>query len=299
MVDHLSIHNFKSIKNLDLDCRRINILIGEPGTGKSTILEALGMFSFASYSIKGPKVREFVRFEHTSDLFYDGVLDEPFSIECDSLSLEMKFSNGRYQGKLTENQSEIVSISGGHDDFETTSVHVSPALEKLKYYRFVPAGESPRSESDFLLPPSGANLFAVLLRDRKLLALAAMPFRSMGLHLLARPQEGKLEVQKQVEDTVTAYPFSMTSETFQRLTFYLAAIKSNSESVLIFEEPESHAFPYYTKHLAELIALDTNENQYFVSTHNPYFLLPIVEKAPKDEVAVHIICRPSAIMGHI
>ncbi|MHA1431833.1 MAG: hypothetical protein ACTSRV_15795 [Candidatus Freyarchaeota archaeon] len=52
--------------------------------------------------------------------------------------------------------------------------------------------------------------------------------------------------------------------------------------MLVFEEPEAHAFPYYTKFLAEKIALDTS-NQYFISTHNPYFLLSILEKAPKDE----------------
>jgi hypothetical protein len=66
------------------------------------------------------------------------------------------------------------------------------------------------------------------------------------------------------------------------------AIVSNKDSVLAFEEPESHAFPYYTKYLAEVIALDTNNNQYFISTHNPYFLLPILEKSPKEDVAIFI-----------
>ena len=35
-----------------------------------------------------------------------------------------------------------------------------------------------------------------------------------------------------------------------------AAILSNKDSVLVFEKPESHAFPYYVKYLAEIIALD-------------------------------------------
>jgi len=33
------------------------------------------------------------------------------------------------------------------------------------------------------------------------------------------------------------------------------------------------------------LALDTR-NQYFISTHNPYSLLPILEKAPSRDVAV-------------
>ena len=72
------------------------------------------------------------------------------------------------------------------------------------------------------------------------------------------------------------------------MVFYLAAIDSNKDSFLAFEEPESHAFPYYTKYLAEVIALDKNNNQYFISTHNPYFLLPVLEKAPKEDVAIFI-----------
>ncbi len=41
MIEKLAIKNFKSIKELDIDCRRINLFIGEPNTGKSNILEAL------------------------------------------------------------------------------------------------------------------------------------------------------------------------------------------------------------------------------------------------------------------
>jgi AAA15 family ATPase/GTPase len=29
MLDHLEIENFKSVKNIELDCKRINIFIGE------------------------------------------------------------------------------------------------------------------------------------------------------------------------------------------------------------------------------------------------------------------------------
>ena len=62
---------------------------------------------------------------------------------------------------------------------------------------------------------------------------------------------------------------------------------SNKEAVLVFEEPEAHAFPYYTKHLGEQLALDET-NQYFIATHNPYLLSAVVEKANKNEVGVFI-----------
>ena len=98
----------------------------------------------------------------------------------------------------------------------------------------------------------------------------------------------RIEILKEFEDIIVSYPYQLSSDTLRRIIFYMAAILSNKDSVLIFEEPESHAFPYYTKYLAELIALDERKNQYFMSTHNPYFLLPLLEKCPKDEVAVSI-----------
>jgi hypothetical protein len=49
MIENLSIKNFKSIKYLSIDCKRINLFIGEPNAGKSNILEALGVISWCSY----------------------------------------------------------------------------------------------------------------------------------------------------------------------------------------------------------------------------------------------------------
>ena len=49
MIKNLEIENFKSIKHLKLDCKRINLFIGEPNTGKSNILESFGILSFGLY----------------------------------------------------------------------------------------------------------------------------------------------------------------------------------------------------------------------------------------------------------
>jgi AAA15 family ATPase/GTPase len=43
MIRELQIRNFKSVKALDLKCNRVNVFIGEPNTGKSNILETIGL----------------------------------------------------------------------------------------------------------------------------------------------------------------------------------------------------------------------------------------------------------------
>lgn len=43
MIDRIVINNFKSIEKVDLELGRLNVLIGANGSGKSNVLEAIGM----------------------------------------------------------------------------------------------------------------------------------------------------------------------------------------------------------------------------------------------------------------
>jgi len=72
------------------------------------------------------------------------------------------------------------------------------------------------------------------------------------------------------------------------LIFHLTAIHSNADSIIAFNEPEARAFPYYTKELAESISLDDQGNQYFITTHNPYFLTSILDKTKENEVHINV-----------
>ena len=61
----------------------------------------------------------------------------------------------------------------------------------------------------------------------------------------------KIEVTKTVEGVTISYPYRVISDTLKRLIFHLIALETNSNSSIIFEEPEVHAFPYYTKFFAD------------------------------------------------
>ena len=282
MIKNLEIENFKSIKHLKLDCKRINLFIGEPNTGKSNILESFGILSFGRYA----KIKDFVRFESMSNLFYDENLEQSITIKAeDDIILEINFEQGQFRGKCHEKQSELFSFNLNYAGDGSSG---GSAKLPFKFYKFTVRRDFPRNESDFLLPPSGENLLAVLMTHKELKSTASQIFEPFGFKLVFKPQEDKIEVLKYYEDILVSYPYSLASDTLQRIVFYLTAIDSNRDSVLIFEEPEAHAFPYYTKYLAERIALAKTNNQYFIATHNPYLLLSILEKAHKDEVAIFI-----------
>lgn len=286
MIETLEIRNFKSIKQLKLASKRINIFIGEPNAGKSNLLEAVGLFSFGGYHPHGA-FKDFVRFERMTNLFYDEIVEQEVEIKFDDKALKIGFKQGGFEANWVKNGNQFGSLSGSYDDLVVRSgpgVELSP----FKFYRFAPQKSFTRPESDFLLPPSGPNLMSLLLTHKELRSTANQLFSPFGLRLGLRPQEHKIEVIKQLEDIIISYPYSLVSDTLQRVIFHLSAVLSNKESIIAFEEPESHSFPFYTKYLAEIIALDEKNNQYFISTHNPYFLLPIVEKSPKEDVAIFV-----------
>ncbi len=279
MIKDLEIKNFKSIKHLRLDCKRINLFIGEPNTGKSNILETLGLLSH----INCGELKNFVRFESMNNLFYDENLEDKIEIKFDENALRIEFENGTFGGINNLNKQVFGYGYDGHGSCAGLDEY-----KFLKFYKFEVLRGFPRQESEFLLPPFGDNLLAVILTRKDLRKLMKQIFDASGLRVVLKPQERKIEVQKEIEDIVIAYPYSLVSDTLQRTIFHLAAIETNKDSVIVFEEPEAHAFPYYTKYLAERIALDKNNNQYFIATHNPYLLLSILEKAHKDDVAIFI-----------
>jgi len=93
---------------------------------------------------------------------------------------------------------------------------------------------------------------------------------------------------KMIDGEIYSYPYFSISETLQRIIFYTIAIKSNKGNILLFDEPESNTFPFYTKFIAERIALD-NDNQFFITTHNPYLLLSLIEKSKEEDLNVCIV----------
>ncbi len=283
MIENLEIKNFKSIKYLKLDCKKVNIFIGRPNTGKSNILESIGIFSVPYGTIE-----KFVRFENMTNLFYDQDIEKKIEIKADDVYCEINFEvqSGQFKLKEGSKEKEIFSFESNYGyDRSKGGYGSSGGISPFKFYKYRVTEVFQRREPSFLLPPNGENLLSILLTNKNLRKVVSDIFSEFKLKIVLRSQESKIEVQKEVEDVIVSYPYSLVSDTLQRIVFYLAAIETNKDSVIIFEEPEAHAFPYYTKFLAERIALDKT-NQYFISTHNPYFLLPVLEKTPIEDIAI-------------
>ena len=309
-LTNLRIQNFKSLKDVELQPRRVNLLIGKPNAGKSNLLEAISLLGGVAY---GQGLADFMRFENLRDLFYDnavterlvsvesnlgmaGLSYEPGQIKLAYLS-QVGIEEWQKQNKeLSTTQPitrDLFSMAGWRDSLVTQVDATGKLLKSFqgnldgqpvkkyafrenKQNQFVAAG------ADFLWPPYGGNLVDVLQRFRELRRQVAGFFTVNGLQLLFRTSENKLEIQKVVDEASYTYPYSSVADTLQRLIFYLAAIESNTNSVLLFEEPEAHTFPEYTALLGDKIATDA-ANQYFIATHSLYLASEIMETMLRDQ----------------
>ncbi len=290
LFTELKISNFKSIKHLQLKTERINLFIGEPNAGKSNILETLGLCG--AWGTGFSNLRDFVRFGNITNLFYDDLTENAANIITEHFSLQLIYEFDRLiiQEKESESKAEI-SYDGRYLDGYTVGEFnkiILPKLKTIKFYRFIQnRTDFPSSITSHLLPPDGANLFSIVYATKENRELMQQIVKDFGFQIVFKPQTKTFEIQKQINDIIISYPYVLTSDTLKHIVMYLFAIQSNKESTLVFEEPEGHVFPYYTRFLAEKIALDV-QNQYFIATHNPYFLRAILEKAPKESVQVFV-----------
>ncbi|HEX8659523.1 MAG TPA: AAA family ATPase, partial [Hymenobacter sp.] len=95
----LRIQNFKSIKDVTLHPRRVNLIIGEPNVGKSNLLEAMSMLGAGLYERRAQFLDLVLRYETISNLFYDNDPVTPIIVESShaiAILQSQKMSSGDY-----------------------------------------------------------------------------------------------------------------------------------------------------------------------------------------------------------
>jgi AAA15 family ATPase/GTPase len=110
-IKELEITNFKSIKHTKLINKRINIFIGEPNTGKSNILEALGLASALGHR---DFITDYIRVSNYDQLYYNEYLDKEIVLSIlrndeSFQKIELNYNNKKHYIKVNEMEKGWVS----------------------------------------------------------------------------------------------------------------------------------------------------------------------------------------------
>lgn len=330
VINTLRIQNFKSIRSAILHPRRVNLIIGQPNVGKSTLMEAMTLLGGRGYD-QGKRrfMADFIRYEKPQHLFNDNKLTNTIRIESDhDVCLLGKTAKGKgfeyasfsqegYQSlrarlavlpgngltqslsdntlllalgrQLSEQSADLpahyqyarldrrgrLESALGAGTLLGTGRPWQPLAVKSYCFRRQSRLNNVRPENG-LYPPHGDNLVHVLEGNPTLRHQFADLFNHHGLHLRVRVDAGRLEIIKDLDGLSCAFPYSGSSDTLQRYGFYLAAIESNRQSVILLEEPGSNSYPTYVAQLGQRIATNPH-NQFFVTTHSPYLFREVLE----------------------
>jgi AAA15 family ATPase/GTPase len=286
MINTLTIQNFKSIRDLTLGCRRVNVFIGEPNAGKTNILEALGLFC-PQVLRQLPKA---LRVSEPVDLFWDQNLESTIKVACDDAEISV---GGALNG-LTG--TAFAPPGQGPQAYFRSDAQLSmrsigqPPIPNIRYYYFHNGPAHPSQETNSLEPPFGDNIASLLYVSKDARQSSARYFQNSGFRLNVESTSRRLLVTKEVDEIFISFPYTAASETLRRMVFFNLAVDTGGGKVLAFDEPDAHAFPPFTKSFAERLALDDRGTQYFLTTHSPYMLDSLLSKTPAQDLNI-VLCR--------
>ncbi len=300
MIKNLQINNYKSINQLDLNCSRINVLIGEPNSGKSNILEALDL-SFLSWLMASNqghrkagfdevRLQDLFRVDKVERLFHLGGLSKPISILHNGFSIETflefisdddknmyKWSNSN--GSFTEFDNDFIPVEGSH--FYSTPIVPYRFKDNIQFH-------DTGNYISNLKPVYGNNISNVILHNKSLQNTIKDFTQDYGFELNIDTSTSQILIQIRLnEGLVYSIPYKGLADTFKRFLFYIAAIGYSKGTVITLDEPDAHSFPKYVSYLADEIIKSVNK-QFFIATHSPYLLNNLIENTPADELAVFV-----------
>ncbi len=307
-IKNIEITNFKSIKHLKIDgCNKINVFIGQPNAGKSNILEALGLFGSLNEGLS-----PFIRYNKNDELFFEGDILTDIKIKLDNVVLNIIDKNNKTDNSNFNQYKDIMIPTLGFDenlffgyyvikndkksifDEEQLSIRYDKKdCRDIKYYNFNKQFELKETFNQIdEKHVSGYDKLGYLLsRESKLREEIKKIFDKNNLKFLVEKNTEEIKIFKEYQDgTVFILPYNMIADTLQRLIFYKAAIMSNSNSVLLFEEPEAHCFEPYILEFTNSVKYDENDNQFFIVTHSELIIQEFLrDEESKENTNIYLV----------
>lgn len=288
IIKDISIKNFKSLEEVKIQgCKTFNLFIGRPNVGKSNIIEALSIMAVPYLFHMKKSMGNIFRIERGSALFYNGNISNAIDIELGDYGMHITNSSSNRLDVILRNQKGTQSF-GIVDLKVKKGVDEYPVFKPYSYKEHANTDGRTQVDLPFLCPWDGNNLMQVLLQNDSIKQYFVELLKEYDLQLTFDLAQQEVRVLKPLGDSSSfIVPYMALADSTKRLMFYKAAVDSNKDSMLMFEELEAHAYPPYISLIAQTI-IQNKSNQYFITTHSPYVVNEFLEEETLD-VAIHIV----------
>src|SRR5260370_12316 len=295
MIKALTISRFKSIERLDLPCRKVNVFIGAPDTGKTNILEALYFLCQLGWALPigtSLRLRQDVGFEA---VFYRQFIDRKIQVVV-KCSHPFQYPELVVSIDLTDRNLHVALAPVGRAaGLGFNHLAHFPELAPIRYYIYSSSEQwgyvtSGTFGGHTVGMPSGGNLLYIARHNENVNSFLKEMVGGLNRRLKFDGTTQTLRIVEIREQEIVDYNLDVLSDSVKRLFFYSAIISSTKQAVIVLDEPDVFAFPPYPRTLAEMIASD-DSNQFFVTTHNPYFLESLVQKTLTDQLGLFVCYR--------
>lgn len=301
LLTSFKIRNFKFCESLDLDnLKKINIFIGKPNTGKTSILEALSLFlaknpqMLISILDERSMIGDDARFE---SLFFDCVPDKTIALKSNTGSLSISPNFQRKRLVVSESNSSDIGFS-----YMVNDLVFSFNNKPYSNITFSQINENKIEYSVSVIENNNENLMNVLWDVEFIAGLRNREYFKKFLNNLSKiltDRNKAKELQKNVgkftiniedlkfvagnkiliqqKQLKHAMDFRLLGQGFQFYIFVLVAILSGKKYILIDEIENGLHFESIDL-LLESILNSPKDAQFFITTHNKEMLQRLASK---------------------
>jgi predicted ATPase len=316
MIEHINIRNFKSIRDINIELRQINLLIGQNGAGKSNFVEffnfikAISEGALIEYTLNkggagrllflGPRVSTFL----AGFVYYKGNYRYGISVrrnEVDGFSLISEL----YGNHGNDREIDQDTTLHGHlppSDVRETNIEkddspmariIKQNLASFRVYHFHdtsktgPLNETARLSDTRFLRPDGANLYRLQQQHKQAFNRIEATIRMIAPYFERfdlQPNGDYIRLNWRQKGTDMYLDAADLSDgTIRFIALCTLLIQPNLPQTILIDEPELGLHPYAITLLAGLMRSISLTAQLIVSTQSVEL---VNQFSPEDIIVV-------------
>ena len=290
-MDRLIVKNFGPLKDVDIELNKINLFIGENGSGKSVLAKIITIL------LDFNKITEKFVFEKIKEFHIDFITNETF-IRFSRINSENDFfvELKNYKIDIANNLEEINLSNQLLREKAEILIKQNSQLDSKAFQEIINNLEKAYQHNDSIgsrYIPAERNFIALFNRSLSSILVAEVPLPKFLLSFMSEFEKAGNEL-KELEflnvkyvngDGLDRHKVYFNDKDYLPLEFSSSGIQSalplyltlkyfvQKYMSIIIEEPEQNLFPKAQKETVEYIVGELGaENKLFMMTHSPYIL---------------------------